>query len=267
MGLFNIGRNSNEDLPDKEKIIQLITEIAGILESDNVQNDSEIDGNSVSQEEYEAMQTSLGKENDELKVEIQRLKDEVASLQNDNEPAIEEQEDQPEAPILPVPAEVDLVATQLEAINDRISELARKDVIVQDLHSELQKYKVGLKKDIITPMLKSIIRCYDRIIECRNLALSGTDESTEAIFKQVGKEYTNLSLYISDMLYDYDVEIIEVSVGNTYEPKKHKAITTLSTDDESKHNTIAEIKKIGFEDVVLSRILRHCEVVVYKLEK
>lgn len=265
MGLFNIGRNSSDTLPEKEKLIQLISEIATILESGDAQSEVDAECNIITQDEYDSMQQTLSKENEELKSEIERLKSEIESLQNQNQD--ESSATEVDQPIEPVLTDDNGVITELTEIKERVTELARKETIVQDLHAELQKYKAGLKKDIITPMLKSIIRCYDRVIECRNTAISGTDESVDVILKQVAKEYTNLSLYISDMLYDYDIEIIEVAIGGIYEPKRHKAITTINTDDHSKHNTIAEVKKVGFEDVVLGRVLRHCEVVVYKLEK
>lgn len=262
MGFFNIARDSNNDLPEKEKIIQLITEITAILEKSEIQDSVDIDKKVFSQEEYDIMQQTLTKENEALKEEIKSLQDEVSSLQNQPEATIEEPIEQE----LPELLDDSTTISELKLINDRVTELVRKDTIVQELHSELQKYKAGLNKGIITPILKSLIRCYDRVIECRNSAVSMTDDSVDVILKQIDKEYMNLSLYISDMVYDYDIEVIDVKVGDTYEPKKHKAITTLDTDDANKHNTIAEIKKSGFTDIVLGRVLRHCEVVVYKLE-
>lgn len=263
MGLFGIGRNNNEPLPEKEKIIQLLSEITTILESDDTPEDVNAEEKVYSQAEYDAMQQSLNTENEKLKTEIEQLKSELATTQS-VEAASTTEIDQTEEQVA---EEGKSVVVQLKAIDDRVSELVRKETVIQELHSELQKYKSGLKKDIIAPILKSIIRCYDRVTEYKRVALSATDESAEAILQQVGKEYDNLSLYISDMLYDYDIEVVDVSVGDSYEPKRHKAITTIETDDDSKHNTIAEVKKIGFEDVVLCRVLRHCEVVVYKLKE
>lgn len=263
MGLFGIGRSGNETLPEKEKIIQLLSEITTILEDDGIQVEVDKEEKIFSQAEYDEMQQTLNKENEELKKEILQLKEEITSLQSREEPTpvvVEEQTTE-------IVVADELVVEQLKAINERVTELARKETVIQELHAELQKYKSGLKKDIITPILKSIIRCYDRVVEYRNIVLSTTAESAEPMLQHIEKSYSNLSLYITDMLYDYDIEIIEVSVGDNYEPKKHKVITTIDTDDESKHNTIAEIKKIGFEDVLLCRVLRHCEVIVYKSEE
>lgn len=156
---------------------------------------------------------------------------------------------------------------EVRLTQEAVKESLRKDIIIKDMHDELQKYKSGLKKDIISPMIKSMIQWYDRLTDLNAFYEEEhniTDLPDEKSPSKALKEYANLPCYILDMIYDYDIEPISVKVGDIYSPKKHRALTVIETIDETQDNTIAEIKRTGFEDVVLDRVLRHCNVIVYK---
>jgi molecular chaperone GrpE (heat shock protein) len=165
-------------------------------------------------------------------------------------------------------------SVEVKLTHSIIEDLSRRDTIIRDLHDELQEHKSGIKKAITLPILKCIIRWYDRLKDLNTFyeekikATTEIDDSSDAslLLNKVLKEYANLSYYILDLMYDYDLEPIVVNIGDVYTPKYHRALSIVETTEELQNNTIAEIKRIGFEDVVLNRVIRHCEVIVYKLK-
>ena len=66
---------------------------------------------------------------------------------------------------------------------------------------------------------------------------------------------------LMDVLSKYGVEVIEVNVGDVFDPNIHEAITTVETD-EAKDDQVAEEVERGY--TMGGRVLRATRVKVYK---
>lgn len=231
--------------------------------------------------QYEALAQQLKKNETTTEAEIEISIEEVV------EPAIEEpmQEEAPaatsaEAPIIapiyetpptttPQPVDLEPLIKEMKQLREAVADMERKETIIKDLHEELQKYKSGLKKDITAPLLKTIIQIYDKFSSLNTfyMAEAEKNQAQSELLTKVLKEYHNATNSIIDAIYDYDIEPISVNQGEAYNPKKHRAVETAEVDNPVADKTVAAIKKIGFEDVVLGRVMRHVEVVVGKLKE
>jgi molecular chaperone GrpE (heat shock protein) len=156
----------------------------------------------------------------------------------------------------------------LAGFETHLQESAYKDKLIKELHEELQVYKNGLRKELLSPLLKHIMHWQGKVVDLYAYyeKEKGNNADVNVLFPNLLLEYRNLSLGLLDLLYDYDVEPLEPKAGDAYDPKLHKALHTLPVDEESRNRTIASCEKIGFVDVVTNRLLKPAEVTVYKYQ-
>jgi molecular chaperone GrpE (heat shock protein) len=148
-------------------------------------------------------------------------------------------------------------------IEDLLQDSVRKERINRELHEELQKYKAGLRKEFITPLLKHIIREYDRIEHLYQSYLQKAQGQGE-LFGQLLREYQIVSLSLLDLLNDYDIERLEAKEGEPYSAREHNAIDVIETADPAKDGQVATCVGSGFRDIESGRLLRQAEVTIYK---
>jgi molecular chaperone GrpE (heat shock protein) len=150
-------------------------------------------------------------------------------------------------------------------IEDLLQDSVRKDRINKELHEELQKYKAGLRKEFITPLLKHIIHEYDRADKQFKFYLQNEQESSKGdLFVKLLKEFQMVSFALLDLLHDYDIDSFEVKEGAQYSAKEHKVVEVIETDDDSKNGTVASCETCGFRDIESGRLLQQANIKVYK---
>jgi molecular chaperone GrpE len=157
---------------------------------------------------------------------------------------------------------------QLDAIEILLKESARKEKIIDDLHNELQKYKSGLRRDIISPLLKSLIHYHGKVTDqYRFYKAKQADETVDraAVFPTLLNEYKNLALGLEDLLYDYDVETVEPKAGEEFNPRTQKAVQSVPADNPDNDRKIVACVNVGFKDAGNERVIKQPEVTVYKL--
>ena len=145
------------------------------------------------------------------------------------------------------------MADQLREAN-RISE--GRERVIDRLHDENQKLKQGELQQVMLPVFRDLIRLYDDLkITAANYADRDGNEKTA----------TELTCYretVGDILYRYGVERIEVAVGESFNPKEHKAVATVPSSDSEQDRTVAKIIRDGFQTDI--RVVRNVEVEVYR---
>ena len=156
----------------------------------------------------------------------------------------------------------------LKSIGNSIQDFSYKDKINKELHEELQNYKAGLREQFIKPILKSIIREYDRAVQQYEFYSQKAEvEPQNELFTKLLKEFNMISLGFLDILDDYNLVPFDVHEDDEFLPSEHKIVEAINTDDISKAGKIAKCVKCGFRDTESERLLRHAEVNLYKISK
>ena len=164
------------------------------------------------------------------------------------------------------------ISDELQKMNASLQELKKaaqeKEKLLQmnsEMHEELVELRNGLADAIKKPLLMGFVQIYDRLEDLvkANSNLSESEISTAKILKTLN----DIKLNCLDLLYEFDVEPIEPKIGDAFNPKEHKAIKTIMTDDAVKDRTISSVRQIGFVNVSNSRMLRVGSVEVYKKQE
>jgi molecular chaperone GrpE (heat shock protein) len=159
-------------------------------------------------------------------------------------------------------------AASLCEIEKSVSEFACKDRINSNLHDELQKYKSGLRMEFVSPLLKSIIREYDRATQQYAFYLQKSQaEPQSELFVKLLKEFNFTALSLLDILDDYNYVPFEVQEDEEYNTREHKITKVIETDDAASDRKIAKCLACGFCDSESGRLIRQAEVTIYKLKK
>ncbi len=134
-----------------------------------------------------------------------------------------------------------------------------------EMHDELVGLRNGLADAIRKPLLMGLIQIYDRLEDL--VKVNSNLPESEASAMKVLKTVNDIRLNCLDLLYEFDVEPVEPRIGDMFNPKEHKAIKTIMTDDAANDRTISSVRQIGFVNVSNSRMLRVGSVEVYKKQE
>lgn len=141
-----------------------------------------------------------------------------------------------------------------------------KDEIIQNMHRELMEHKNNFKQEITMPMVKSMIRLYDRLTnlitayETKFAAEENVPQSCRDFISEVS---TSTEVILSS-LAEFDIEKITVETGSQFDPKRQRCIRTEPAPEPNQNNTISSILKVGFENIFTGRIINYPEVIVFR---
>ena len=169
------------------------------------------------------------------------------------------------SPISKISSVLENLTQQITRMGTALQEFTYKDKIIKELHEELQIYKNGLRKELITPLLKHIMLLHSRLMDTHDYYASNASQDTDT-FQQLLREYKKLPISLTDLLHDYDIEPLEPKVGESYQSKTHEVKNTVSTDDTCKDRTVMSCGRTGFVDVSNGRVLKRAEVTIFKLK-
>lgn len=161
------------------------------------------------------------------------------------------------------------VSDELQKVNASLQELKKvaqeKEKLLQmnaEMHEELVGLRNGLADSIKKPLLMGLIQIYDRLEDL--VKVNSNLPESEISATKILKTVNDIKLNSLDLLYEFDVEPVEPKIGDVFNPKEHKAIKTIMTDEATKDRTISSVRQIGFVNVSNSRMLRVGSVEVYK---
>ena len=162
-------------------------------------------------------------------------------------------------------------AADVKLLLEKVDALIEDDKKFNKMHDELDGYRKGLYRNILSPILKNIVMQYSKVSDLfayYNNKQRDEDANYTQLFINLLKEYKNIELGLSDLLYDYNIEIVEPKEGDEFNPKIHKAIKTIITDDAEKERKIAACVTLGFKDVSANdQIVKYPEVEIFKLNQ
>jgi molecular chaperone GrpE len=205
-----------------------------------------------------------------LKTQLDRIEKRLQELaeKNVHVPAVTPPHGSGSAGIAEIETKLVSIGDSMDNLLNKIDDNVQKDKLIDRLHGELQSYKVGLRREILMPLLKEIIRCHDSITDQYKWyenELEKPETDFTKLFPQLLKEYKKLSQWLNDLLYPYDIEIVVPKVDEEFNPMLHKRYKNIPTDDAKKDKKIESCFSAGFHDVEKNRSLKLPEVNVYKL--
>ena len=155
-----------------------------------------------------------------------------------------------------------VLAGKMESLGEKIDTAAYQEKIIRDMHQELVQLKKGLIEDLKKDYLADILSICERMGDTdRHIQPDAPDYDAQKAKRLV----TNTYLYIRDHLADeYSVEYFEPSAGEAYDPKAHRAIRVVETDEIDKGGTVAECIAGGFRNCETNRVLRQARIAVYR---
>lgn len=158
------------------------------------------------------------------------------------------------------------IQTQINEISKAVGDFTYKDEINGRLHDELQKYKGGLRKEFTSPLLKGIIREYDRNTRMIQFYNSKQEFQDNESARNLLKQFELTADGLLELLNDNDIEAFNVESGDVFSPKEHRLIEVIEADDSAMDNIIESVISCGFMDNSTGRVFRNPEVRVYKFK-
>lgn len=243
------------------------------------------------QQSVETMKIAHAEEIQKLYARIEELEAQVATQKTNTEPE-PTPEPQPEVKPEPTPAPtpepvptpepapaVDY-APQFEALTTLVKELKaenaelktligfrdRLEESVRDMHKELEAYKSGFYEKITKPYLKALLELHTRFADVAN-HFENVDLSTcdvRETYDRLLGQFKNSVQAIADRVYnDFGIDYFEPEVGQLYDPRQHKAMRVVNTDDQEKHRVIIKVLAGGFKDVDSDKVISTARVETY----
>jgi molecular chaperone GrpE (heat shock protein) len=161
-----------------------------------------------------------------------------------------------------------IAADELQArINERFDELCQvldeanrisqdRERIIDRLHQENQQLRSGELQQAMMPFLRDLIRLHDDLLLTAHRYL---DQKAEA-----GQDFESFSEAAADILYRYGVERYIAVEGTPFNPKEHRALAAIPTEEAALDRTIARVVRAGFR--IETRVLRPLETEVYRAQ-
>ena len=134
------------------------------------------------------------------------------------------------------------------------------------MHKELETYKGGFYEKITKPYLKALLELHTRFADVAN-HFENVDLSTcdvRETYDRLLGQFKNSVQAIADRVYnDFGIDYFEPEVGQLYDPRQHKAMRVVNTDDAEKHRVIIKVLAGGFKDVDTEKVISTARVETY----
>lgn len=148
---------------------------------------------------------------------------------------------------------IELLINDVSELGDRISELGKlfeakilhtvhEEKIVDQMHSELQKYKEDMYSQLVRPILLDIIEIRDSILRVSQ-AHQNKPEGEQSI------PLNTFELYASDIreiLEKNNIDIYRSDENTDFVPVRQRIITKVLTSDHNLHGKVAKSLSDGY---------------------
>jgi molecular chaperone GrpE len=138
---------------------------------------------------------------------------------------------------------------------------ATREKVVDRLHAELQEYKQDLLLSVLRPVFIDLIQLHDDIGK-----LVVAESSADGTVRRLVDTMASFQQAIEDILYRQGVEPF-VQEGESFDPRRQRAIATVPTDDANVARTIAVRHRKGFQSQNGEKVIRPEIVSVYALKR
>lgn len=147
---------------------------------------------------------------------------------------------------------LDRVEVQLAEFNRRA---AHREAVIDRLHEENQRLRDGFGRIVLEPVVTDLIRLHDQLDrEVRRVQADGQDPRLLRSFAED----------VAQILDRCGIEIFSAEPGDPFERDRHRPLAVVACDDESRHNTVAEVAAAGFLERYTGRVRRPVQVRVHR---
>ena len=155
----------------------------------------------------------------------------------------------------PAAADVTMVlavlAGRLDTVDGQLSEFhrrsAHRESIIDRLHEENQRFRGGIERAILDPVVADLIRLYDQLgQEARRLEAGGAGQRLLRSFADD----------VAEILDRCGYEVYSAALGDPFDRDRHRPLGVVPCADESRHNTVAEVVAAGFAERATGRVRR-----------
>lgn len=134
------------------------------------------------------------------------------------------------------------VTTLVDLFRTKMLHSAQEDKIIDQMHTELQKYKEDIYAQLVRPILLDIIEVRDSIIRV-GAVYEAKPEKEQNI---PNKTFSGYAYDLQDILEKNNVEIYRSQVGDDFVPLKQRVIKKILTSNQTLHGKIAESMSCGY---------------------
>lgn len=168
------------------------------------------------------------------------------------------EQETPAAPEADPLGELTAAVTQLVAESEKHhARASHRETVIDNLHAELEKLRSGERRGTVRPLLVSVARIRDDLMR-QATELPGDFDAVRA-----QKLLQSFADSIEILLDDYGVSTCTPAVGDGFDARRHKAVSSTPTADAALVKTIASVRRDGYQDVEAGVLLTLAEVVVY----
>jgi molecular chaperone GrpE (heat shock protein) len=167
---------------------------------------------------------------------------------------------EPAAPVPEVARPLGDLAGRLGRVEDQLAgfhrRAAHREAVIDRLHEENQRLREGIGRAFLEPVITDLIRLHDQLSrEVRRLEASGEDP----------RLFWSFAEDVAQILDRCGVAAFSAEPGEKFERGRHRALAVVACDDETRHNTVAEVVAVGFANRDTGRIRRpvHARVFQY----
>lgn len=160
----------------------------------------------------------------------------------------------PADPIGELTAAVTRLVTESEKHHARAS---HREMVIDNLHAEAERLRTGERRGTIRPLLMAVARVRDDLM--RQAAQLPSDFDAERAQKLLQSFADSIEI----VLDDYGVSTCTPAVGDEFDARRHRAVSSTPTHDAALVKTIASVRRDGYQDVEVGAPLKHAEVVIY----
>lgn len=151
------------------------------------------------------------------------------------------------------------LAGRLGNVEEQLAEFhrraAHREAVIDRLHEENKRLAEGLGRAFLDPVIADLIRLYDQLRrEVRRLEASGLDAKLLGSFADE----------VVQILDRCGVEAFSANPGDVLQRGRHRPLAAVACDDESRHNTLAEVVTAGFADRETGRVRRPVQARVFQ---
>jgi len=151
------------------------------------------------------------------------------------------------------------LAERLNRVEGQLAEFhrrsAHRESVIDRLHEENQRLYGGIGRTILEPVVADLIRLYDQLD--REVRRLDPDEQNTRLFQSYADD-------VALILDRCGIELFSAEPGDPFEPQKHRPLGVVACDDESRHNTVAEVAAVGFAERDTGRIKRPVQARFYQ---
>ena len=151
------------------------------------------------------------------------------------------------------------LAGRLGQVEEQLAEFhrrsAHRELVIDRLHEENQQLRGGIGKIILEPVVADLIRLDDQLNrEVRRLEADGQDTRLLWSFAED----------VRQILDRCGIDVFSAEPGDPFDRDRHRPLAVVTCQDESRHNTVAEVVAAGFTERETGRVRRPVQARFYQ---